>query len=113
MATRRSRTTRRATKTSKRARPKAKPTDVARTLERRLKRVVAERAAESERHARQLLAVRRAADRRLTVMMNEIAALRHHEARAGALERLLAQREAQLSALLAARAAPAAAETTA
>jgi len=36
--------------------------------------------------------VRRAANRRLAAMVKEIAALRHHEARAQALERMLATR---------------------
>lgn len=61
---------------------------------RRFKRLEAELAAERERHGRQLVAVRRAADRRLAAMMTEIAALRHFQARAEALERLLAQRDA-------------------
>ena len=71
----------------------SKPTTasaVLRTLERRVKRLERELAAARERHARQLENVRRAANRRLAAMMHEIAALRHHEARAEALERLLA-----------------------
>jgi hypothetical protein len=63
-----------------------------RALERRVKRLEAQLAKAAERHARQLDAVRRAANRRLTVMMQEIAALRHHEARAEALSRLLDER---------------------
>lgn len=55
---------------------------------------MAELQAERERHARQLLAVRRAADRRLALMVREIATLRHHEARAEVLARLLAERDA-------------------
>lgn len=50
-------------------------------------------AAERLRHERQLESVRRGGNRRLAAMMQEIAALRHHEARAQALERLLAERD--------------------
>jgi predicted nucleic acid-binding Zn-ribbon protein len=60
-----------------------------RALERRVKRLERELAAAHDRHARQLEHVRRAANRRLATMVQEIAALRHHEARAEALERLL------------------------
>jgi hypothetical protein len=42
---------------------------------------------------RKIAAVRRAADRRLAGMVREIAALRHHEARAAALERMLKERD--------------------
>jgi hypothetical protein len=65
-----------------------------RALERRVKRLEAQLAKAAELHARRLEAVRRAANRRLTIMMQEIAALRHHEARAEALARLLGDREA-------------------
>ena len=61
-----------------------------RALERRVKRLERELANAHDRHARKLEQVRRAANRRLAAMMQEIAALRHHEARAEALERLLA-----------------------
>jgi hypothetical protein len=71
---------------------------VARALERRLARLSAAREVERGRHARQLAAVRRATDRRLAGMLSEIAALRHHEARAEALARLLAERDAALAA---------------
>jgi hypothetical protein len=47
---------------------------------------------------RRIAALQRASDRRLAAMMAEIAALRHHEARAGALERLVAERDAMLAA---------------
>ena len=63
-----------------------------RALERRVKRLERELAAVQARHERQLAQVRRAANRRLTLMMQEIATLRHHEARAEALERLLTAR---------------------
>ena len=70
-----------------------------RALERRLARLSAAREADKRRHARQLDAARRTLDRRLAVMMSEIASLRHHEARAAALERLLAEREARIARL--------------
>lgn len=63
-------------------------------LERRVRRLEAALAAERARHARQLENVRRAANRRLAAMMQEIATLRHHEARADALARMLAARDA-------------------
>ena len=63
-----------------------------RALERRVKRLERELAAAHDRHARKLEHVRRAANRRLAAMMQEIAALRHHEARAEALARLIATR---------------------
>jgi hypothetical protein len=69
-----------------------------RTLERRLTRLAAERAAEAGRHLRRVAALRRAFDRRLATLVQEIARLRHHEARTEALERLLAEREAALAA---------------
>jgi hypothetical protein len=69
------------------------PTPAAlRALERRVKRLERQLADAHDRHARQLEHVRRAANRRLAAMMQEIAALRHHEARAEALERLIASR---------------------
>jgi uncharacterized protein YlxW (UPF0749 family) len=64
-----------------------------RALERRVRRAEAALAQERERHERRLDAVRRAANRRLAAMMQEIAVLRHHEARADALSRLLDERE--------------------
>lgn len=65
-----------------------------RTLERRVRELTATLEAERQRHARQLDAVRRAADRKLADMVQEIVALRHHEARAEMLARLLAERDA-------------------
>jgi len=50
-----------------------------------------------QRHVRELAAARRAADRRLAALMREMAALRHHEARAQALTRLLAERDTALA----------------
>jgi hypothetical protein len=70
-----------------------------RALERQVTRLAAARAADSLRHARQIAAVRRAADRRLAAMVQEIATLRHHEARAEALARLLGERDATIAAL--------------
>ena len=70
-----------------------------RALERRLNRLTAAREADRRRHSRALEAARRALDRRLAVMMSEIASPRHHEARAAALERLLTEREAQIARL--------------
>lgn len=62
-----------------------------------MKRLERELAAVREVHARRLDLVRRAANRRVAAMMREIATLRHHEARADALERLLATRSAPAS----------------
>jgi hypothetical protein len=59
---------------------------------RRLERELAEARASAERRVE---SVRRAANRRLAVMMQELATLRHHEARADALERMLATRGPQ------------------
>ena len=63
-------------------------------LERKVARLLSERQAERAKHARQLVALRRGTDRRLTLMLREITALRHHEARAQALERMLKERAA-------------------
>src|SRR5262245_50197617 len=68
-------------------------------LERRIRRLEGELVTERMRHERQLDNVRRAANRRLAAMMQEITALRHHEARADALARLVAERDAALAAL--------------
>ena len=84
-------------KRARQARKTVRPT--VRQLERKIARLLAEREVERARHARQVVAVRRGADRRLTVMVREIASLRHHEARAQALERMLAERDAALAAL--------------
>jgi hypothetical protein len=77
-----------------------------RTLERRLGRLTAAREADRRRHAREVETARRAVDRRLAAMMSEIASLRHHEARAAALERLLTEREARIARLEALLQAP-------
>ena len=69
-----------------------------RTLERRVRELDAALETERQRHTRQAAALRRAADRRVASMVQEIAGLRHHEARAEALTRLLAERDATLAA---------------
>lgn len=69
-----------------------------RALERRVRELDAALESERQRHTRQAAALRRAADRRVAAMMQEIAGLRHHEARAEALTRLLAERDAALAA---------------
>jgi uncharacterized protein YlxW (UPF0749 family) len=69
-------------------------TRLVRRLERRVRRLEATLAEEREQTTRRVNAVRTAANRRLTAMMRELAGLRHHEARAQALERLLAERTA-------------------
>ena len=63
-----------------------------RALERRVRRLERQLEGAAAEHERKLELVRRAANRRLATMMKEIAALRHHEARAQALERMLATR---------------------
>lgn len=74
--------------------PAAPELPSARTLERKLKQAEAAIEALRQRHAKQLEAVRRAADRKLAELVQEIVALRHHEARADMLARLLAERTA-------------------
>jgi len=63
-------------------------------LERRVRRLEATLAEERAQVTRRVNAVRTAADRKVAAMMRELAALRHHEARAQALERLLSERTA-------------------
>ena len=60
-----------------------------RALAGRVQRLEAKLAEAAACHVQQLERVRRAADRRIAAMMREIAILRHHEARADALSRLL------------------------
>jgi hypothetical protein len=50
-----------------------------------------------QRYIRELTAARRAADRRMAALLRELTALRHHEARAQALARLLAERDTALA----------------
>jgi hypothetical protein len=54
--------------------------------------------AERAKHTRQVAAVKRAADRQTAALVREIALLRHHEARAETLARLVAERETALTA---------------
>lgn len=90
-------TTKRPRKRPTRTRPRtAAPSS--RALERKVKELAAALEEARERHARQATAVRRAADRRIAAMMQELAHLRHHEARAEALTRLVAERDATLAA---------------
>ncbi len=77
------------------ARPK---TPAAQTLQRRLVRMAATYAAELQKQTRRLAALRRAHDRRVAGLVQEIAQLRHHEARTEALTRLLAERDVALAA---------------
>jgi len=89
--------------TPKRRRTRAKTpagkTTSAQVLQRQLARLTAEQKVERGRHARQLAALRRGTDRRLAAMVAELASLRHHEARAAALSRLLEERDARIAEL--------------
>jgi len=69
-----------------------------RVLERRLAKLQEQLAAERARHGRQLAACRRAADRQMAALVKEIALLRHHEARAETLARLIGERDTALAA---------------
>jgi hypothetical protein len=69
-----------------------------RVLERRLAKLQEQLKAERARHARQVAAVRRAADRQMAALVREIAILRHHEARAETMARLIAERDTALAA---------------
>jgi hypothetical protein len=51
----------------------------------------------AEQHARRLATLRRAYDRRVSSLVQEIARLRHHEARTEALMRLVGERDAALA----------------
>lgn len=66
---------------------------VVRALRREVARLTAALDAAEARHERRLAAVRRAADRRMAAVVQEIAALRHHQARAEALARILTERD--------------------
>ena len=93
---------RRTPQSPKRSRTRAKSatkTTSAQLLRRQIARLTAAWEAERGRHARQLAAVRRGADRRLAAMVAELASLRHHEARAAALSRLLEERDARIAQL--------------
>jgi hypothetical protein len=68
-----------------------------RVARRQLARMKDRLEAERKRHARRLAAAGRAGDRRLAALLNEITTLRHHQARAEALIRLVAERDAALA----------------
>jgi len=68
------------------------------SLRREIARLTKSLHAERAAAARRIAALQRAGDRRLAAMVAEIAGLRHHEARASALERLVAERDAMLAA---------------
>ena len=90
-----------AAKPRRRQKP-ARPTpragaSAARTLERRVARLIADRKAVQARHERQVATLRRGHDRRIAALVQELARLRHHEARAETLARLVAEREATLA----------------
>jgi len=80
-----------------RAKPRA-ATPSTESLRREIAQLTKQLDAERAGETRRIAALQRASDRRLAAMMAEIAALRHHEARAGALERLVAERDAMLAA---------------
>jgi len=88
------------TKKPKRSPARSAATPDVSALQRALVRLRKARLTDARRHTRRLAAVRREADRRLAAMVHEIATLRHHEARAQALERLLADRESQIASLV-------------
>ena len=80
------------------ARPKARAaTPSVASLRREIARLTKALRGEKEATARRIAALQRAGDRRLAAMVAEIAGLRHHEARASALERLVAERDAMLA----------------
>ena len=65
-----------------------------RALERRLAKALAALAALRAAQERKIAAVQRAADRRLAAMVRELVALRHHEAGAAGVERMVKERDA-------------------
>lgn len=85
-------------KQTRRASTKAATDGGAHPLIQRIAALEAQLEAERARHARELAAVRRSADRRMAALMREIAALRHHQARAEALKRMVGERDAALAA---------------
>jgi hypothetical protein len=78
--------------------PAARPAPKSTPLARRLQQVVLEREAERGREALARDAAQREADRRFAAVVQEIATLRHHEARAEALTRLLGERDRVVAA---------------
>jgi hypothetical protein len=87
-----------AKRTRRRAGKAAAANGSGRALERRLTKLEAQVKAERARHQRELAALQRSGDRQTAALMREIALLRHHEARAETLGRLLAERDAALAA---------------
>lgn len=87
-----------AAKRTRRRAGKAAASGTGRALERRLVKLEGQIKSERARHQRELAALRRSGDRQTAALMREIALLRHHEARAEALARLLAEREVALAA---------------
>jgi hypothetical protein len=87
-----------AAKRTRRRAGKAAANGSGRVLERRLAKLEAQMKAERARHQRELGALQRSGDRQTAALMREIALLRHHEARAETLGRLLAERDATLAA---------------
>jgi hypothetical protein len=87
-----------AAKRTRRRTAKSAPNGAGRALERRLGKLEAQIKAERTRHQREVAALRRSGDRQTAALMREIALLRHHEARAEALARLLAERDVALAA---------------
>jgi len=85
-------------RTRRRSSAKAGATGTPRVLERRLARLQEQLKAERARHNRQVAAVKRAADRQTAALVREIALLRHHEARAETMARLVAERDTALAA---------------
>ncbi len=87
-----------AAKRTRRRAGKAGANGSGRALERRLVKLEAQIKAERARHQREVAALRRSGDRQTAGLMREIALLRHHEARAETLARLLAERDLALAA---------------
>ena len=85
-------------RTRRRPSAKAQANGAGRALERRVTKLQEQLRKERAKHTRQVAAARRAADRQTAALVREIALLRHHEARAETLARLLAEREAALAA---------------
>ena len=84
-------------RTKRRPSAKARVTGAGRVLERRVTKLQEQLRTERAKHNRQVAAARRAADRQTAALVREIALLRHHEARAETLARLLAERDAALA----------------
>jgi hypothetical protein len=85
-------------RTKRRPSVKAQANGASRALERRVTKLQEQLRTERAKHTRQVAAVRRAGDRQTAALVREIALLRHHEARAETLARLLSEREAALAA---------------